>query len=747
MRTTFITILLLISFSVGLAQFDEYFEVDFVNADYYDMCKTKSGKIFLSGYPGIIHYSSDEGETWSKCRTDNNYFLFGLSSYDNLIITVGYAGCIIYSSDDGKNWKKSETITSNILTDVVLIDNKKAIVLGYAGTIIKTEDGCETWRKVESPTSENIKAAIKLNDYIFIANESSKLYKSSDDGDNWHEIKLSESYIKAFNFQVQGDKIFFICNSGIYESSDYGESWKFNEINLKDYNYGNINNNNLLMVGNKSSIKEFENFKEVKRDTSLYSANFPLAYVIINRIIRISDSDILACGNKSFIIKSTDNGKSWNYISYLNDYRDAGFGGIQFLSDSIGFIGGSNEILYKTTDAGTTWKFYQDFENGINYINYIRNIHFSDTAEGFMLSRGGINNIIRIKGNDYKFHKEELNNFKYTEPEMFYQVTGGKYFFYGREYIYNISPRVYYELYDYNKSEWSNWGNIDSFNVRSIYIINNKLYACGEKFDSTLMPNEPNSYYHGAIYSTTDLGLTWERQDFNNVSSISNIEFLSGDSIKLFASLWKSKNSSYTNSYIILSTDDGTSWKTIDSGSTAVYISYPRINDKYLIRTLDSGYVSISADSGENWFKYQIHPNLFFRGIHTTKNTAYILGRLSETYYVVVKIKLKEKYVDIEESEKVEYIPLCWISNPYPNPANNFVNFEIVWAIKYSKEELKISFYNLYGCKVENPNYEIINRTVNSGILRWYSTGLPSGIYFVELNVGGYKRVEKIILY
>jgi photosystem II stability/assembly factor-like uncharacterized protein len=535
-----------------------------------------------------------------------------------------------------------------------------------------------------------------------------------------------------------------ICNSGVIESNDLGMNWNFYNIDLTGYTFGYIDNNNkLFTVGYKTQILEIENFNVIYKDTSLNSTSFPLTYTKFNKIIRLSEQEILACGNNNIIVKSIDDGKTWEFISYLNAYLDHGYNGITFLTDSLGFIGGYLEILYKTTDAGTTWKFYHDFENGINY-RTISNITFFDTTNGLMVSSYGVNQFLKTKDLSYKYYREDFNRLKYSDITSL-RISDKSFLFLASDINTNI-PSASLEFYDYNSSEWFNYSRIDSLYRRTYSYYNENIYMGGALLDSLKLPEEPYIFFHGAIFISQDKGLGWQRIDFNNLSAITSIEFIGQDTIKCSAEKWKTGTMTYEKSYIVLSTDAGSTWSIIDSGSVSKIFKPYKINDKYLFRMAESGEIHLSVDDGITWYKHRIHPNFRASAVRVTKNAAYIIGRLSDTYYAVIRMKLKDKYVDVKETKQIESIPLCWLSKPYPNPANNVVNFEIVWAIKYPKEELKISFYNLYGIEIENPNFEIIGKTINSGIIRWNSAGLPAGIYFVELNVGGYKRVEKVIL-
>jgi hypothetical protein len=77
----------------------------------------------------------------------------------------------------------------------------------------------------------------------------------------------------------------------------------------------------------------------------------------------------------------------------------------------------------------------------------------------------------------------------------------------------------------------------------------------------------------------------------------------------------------------------------------------------------------------------------------------------------------------------------------HPNPFNisTIIRFELIDA---GDVELKI--YDLNGGEISK--FEIRNSNVGESKVVWEPKGLPSGIYFAELQVGGFRQMRKLLL-
>lgn len=97
----------------------------------------------------------------------------------------------------------------------------------------------------------------------------------------------------------------------------------------------------------------------------------------------ITGNNIWAVGDSGTILKSSDRGTSWEKLQPI---IGSNLFSIKFISDSIGFAVGSESLLLKTTDSGETWTDTL-LASSPNILKYI---FFRDTLNGWITTTNGI---------------------------------------------------------------------------------------------------------------------------------------------------------------------------------------------------------------------------------------------------------------------------------------------------------------------------------------------------------------------
>jgi hypothetical protein len=166
---------------------------------------------------------------------------------------------------------------------------------------------------------------------IYVICQDSGLYKSSDLGNSW-ELILSGAIDLTIDTINNFPPIFYVTknNGDVYTSTDYGVNWSF-KINLSNYSYAFIKDtiykcksgyggvykstdsgsNWTKILSDQSSSEHFQTYKYVYRDSHNY------LYVSYDAATYIAEmySWIHYC----IISKSTDNGLTWNVVCSGND--------------------------------------------------------------------------------------------------------------------------------------------------------------------------------------------------------------------------------------------------------------------------------------------------------------------------------------------------------------------------------------------------------------------------------------------
>ena len=244
-------------------------------------------------------------------------------------------------------------------------------------TVIHTNDGGMTWdtQAVNLGYARSIEFLDENTG--FLGTLDSKLFKTINGGLTWLDITDSLASPSSFFNDIcginhVGDTIIAVGNyhSGAYIhiSYDKGLSWSFKNMDtlashLIDVYFFN-SRHGLISGSSTDSLQDgiiletmdggiswrtaFRSHKTTQYVWKLQHVNDHLMVGSLENRLNLTDT--------SFMIKSYDNGQSWEMkpvVSFNIEMQ-----GIGFLNDSIGFCGGWSPGMYKTTDGGNTWNYY-----------------------------------------------------------------------------------------------------------------------------------------------------------------------------------------------------------------------------------------------------------------------------------------------------------------------------------------------------------------------------------------------------
>jgi len=309
---------------------------------------------------GGIFRSTDVGITWQRMNSGllnyraYNWFVVDDSSY---IITGSHNEAKVYKSkDNGESWIQVSVLGG---TSVAVNDSGHIYVgnTAYAQYSVSKDAGY-TWTHYSHPSPFINSITINDSGHIFIGGNYTG-YRSKDNGANWTTLSLPDG-INSIAVAPNGN-LFAGCsreyaaNSGVYRSTDNGDSWAVVKDGFRVYAAHNIviNNSGDIIVGTWG----WGIWKSTDDGDTWTQHNSGLGHLYIKSMHISNDGNVYAGASGGGIYRSDDGGDSWQQVGITA----AGVKGIA-ISPLNGFIFTSTVGMSRSTDSGVTWEI---INNGI----------------------------------------------------------------------------------------------------------------------------------------------------------------------------------------------------------------------------------------------------------------------------------------------------------------------------------------------------------------------------------------------
>jgi photosystem II stability/assembly factor-like uncharacterized protein len=201
-------------------------------------------RLFITTLDSQVYNSTDAGKSWKHLVTlyrpqlTLDYILID-SSDSNRIYVTGHRhkepGGFFYSNDGGINWKESNDIKNEAIHSVTQSAmNPSMFVAGVSEKVYISMNSGETWKSV----ANNTPFANLLVDSVVVdprdaktiyAGTTHRAWKTKDGGETWKLIKegmIDDTDVFGIDLNRENpDHLFANGCSGIYESLNGGEKW------------------------------------------------------------------------------------------------------------------------------------------------------------------------------------------------------------------------------------------------------------------------------------------------------------------------------------------------------------------------------------------------------------------------------------------------------------------------------------------------------------------------------------------
>ncbi|HEY5825433.1 MAG TPA: T9SS type A sorting domain-containing protein [Cyclobacteriaceae bacterium] len=203
----------------------------------------------------VIYTSSDDGVTWTQTYEFSEYvnvrefgFTFFVTALDQIIL--GYSGGLFRSSDKGVTFTTLNSGLSggDLSASSSAMDDDGNLYRMSSKTIFKSTDNGDSWNSVyfDLPFA-SISGAIGVaadHSLYFFNHPSAELYKLEENTSSWQFVStftIAHEYFNELHFNTKTSSMFMPSeNTGLYRSTDGGETWGYADKGLPGIVYDNL---------------------------------------------------------------------------------------------------------------------------------------------------------------------------------------------------------------------------------------------------------------------------------------------------------------------------------------------------------------------------------------------------------------------------------------------------------------------------------------------------------------------------
>jgi len=551
------------------------------------------GDLFAGMSSNGIMRSTDNGLSWYQVNNDLRFRSNGiLLMNDSGHIFAGVNDGIFRSTNNGDAW---ENVCDSIPVNAMTINGDGVLFFFFLFEgVYKSTNGGTNWQR----TDTNFAAVHVLdmltssNDIIYAGAHEHGVYKSTDFGVSWIQVGLGGHEILDLEVNNGGD-IFAAGFGGVYRSTDNGVSWHQinNGLISDDMQAIGINNAGDLFAATSKGFHHSTN----NGDTWLVVDSVNR---YINRLLITDSNDLLAVTKGSGVIRSTDNGQSWEPIN--DGIRLTRISILARNSGDTLFANLAQGGIFRSTDNGENW---EDINSGLKDLS-IGALGIKSDGTIFAI---GYNVIYRSSNHGGNWNPVYVTD--YNAPFQGYSsaINSQGHIFAGG----NGQPPI--RRSTNNGTTWEEIGGDIGLEEGSVVALSinddDDIFAGTERF-------------LGGVFLSTDNGATWEDADSGITTGFINALAVNSAN-HVFAG---------TDRGVFGSTDNGNSWKEMNAGlSDTNSVHSLAIDSRDNIYAGTNYGVYVSMDNGESWMEINDGlPNTSVRAIVVASNDSLFAGTYGE---------------------------------------------------------------------------------------------------------------------
>ncbi|WP_439888948.1 WD40/YVTN/BNR-like repeat-containing protein [Pseudomonas sp. MBLB4123] len=239
------------------------------------------------------------------------------------LVAVGDRGHILYSDDNASTWVQAKVPTRQMLTAVFFVDDQHGWAVGHDAQVLASRDGGATWvkqfedRDREAPLLD---LWFKDRNQGFAIGAYGALLETRDGGASWEDVSErmdnEDGYHLNAIVEVENAGLFIVGELGaMFRSRDFGQTWETLQGPYEGSLFGALATgeaDGLLVYGLRGHLFRSVDFGDSWQQIEVHTpSNGPLEFGLADGG-RLADGSIVVVGHGGTVLKSSDNGRSFN---------------------------------------------------------------------------------------------------------------------------------------------------------------------------------------------------------------------------------------------------------------------------------------------------------------------------------------------------------------------------------------------------------------------------------------------------
>ncbi len=699
---------------------------------------------WMVGGKGFVYRTQDGGYNWQQVdlETEKELYKVFFSDPQNGWIGTG-GGTIFRTIDGGNNWTEISFVNAvppMVFTyfDAIHFNDANVghITAGKLRTeyLLRTEDGGLTWTVKDSLISQTLSRRWYAIDFYngthgVAAGDNREIQRYSHDGgvswnpsanivDNFFRDLRVAKVLNQNDMVILGDgNEFSGVPTPIYRSTNGGMNWsKVLQTPINNYDrvrglYFRNENEGIGVGSNGFSKSYFTTTTNAGVNWFAGELDFSFSFQGISGI----GDNLFVLGTGSHLIKSSNFGEDWEYVSYN---APSPFYSIKFKNGKGYALNLYSNLFISEDGSGDEWTF----------------VSHAGSEQSYAMEVLDENNIVILK--------ENRKIVKSSDGGLTWSTKLEALPFNARNRVGGLSfpdPNTGYA-----------WVSINDYGNYYVF----KSTDAGDTWEQVLVTGGPGSLSGNAgffdantgvlagpgrwILRTSDGGATWEQPEL--------VGFPGHTSNRSFQDVFvvnENKAWAVGNKMIALTVDKGATWTFVEHGIADIDSAFRTVafyNDTLGYIGCGDGLVIKTTDSGITWEIDETFPKeglLFFTSAFNEEGRVFLgtaHGELYGTYVEPPSNTGKDLSANPSRFE---------LGQNYPNPFNpsTIISYQI-----HSKNHVILKVYDLLGREIAT----LVNKVMDAGkhIVEFNTNNLQlnSGVFFYRLKAGDFVDTKKMIL-